>query len=806
MERIRKGEKFINVDVHKIRQDDSDVICNLKASAFLDTNGEFLGTIEVFKDITKLKLLKQKLNESEKKYHQFIKDSLIGVWVIDSDYITTFVNPQITRILGYEAEEMIGNSLFFFMENGDELRAYHNLKMQEKLGQSIEEEHCFLHKNGTIVYIHLRATPIIDEKGIFQGAFAFISDITDQKKAEQKLKVSEERFKTLFKYLPVPTYVWKKSREDNDFILIDYNDAAFRITNGGVRDLLGVGASEMYKERPDIYQDLMNCFNQKGLLTIETHFSSQNLNGKKEFLVTFVYIPPDIVMIHTDDITQRKKTEKALEENERFLSNIFSSIQDGLCIIDKNYSIIRVNPTMKKWYPHMLPLEGKKCYQVYQHRKDPCNDCLCQQIYETCQPITKIITRRGEENEELGTLEIYTFPLLDQFTGKIKGVIEYLRDITEKIMWEKQLKESEQKYRGILENINEGYFETDLDGTFTFFNEAFSNILKFPEEELIGKNYSKVTDKRTFLKVFQAFSEVFDFELSKSNIEFEIIPKEGEKRYIQSSAYLLYDSMGNKRGFYGIIRDITEKKKAEEFIKQEIQKLKELDRLKTEFISRTSHELKTPLVSITSTSQLLLDLYKNNLDKESLSLINVIRRGGERLENLANNLLDVMQIESNKFDLKKKKENLVIVIRESIEDLGQLAKLRKLKIIENLPKKSFIKFDVTRIRQLLMNILWNALKNTPPLGKISLSLEEQKSYLEIKIKDSGVGFTSKEKEIIFKKFGKIERYGKGMNIDTEGSGLGLYISKKIVNAHHGKIWVESEGRNKGTNVIIRLPK
>ena len=123
----------------------------------------------------------------------------------------------------------------------------------------------------------------------------------------------------------------------------------------------------------------------------------------------------------------------------------------------------------------------------------------------------------------------------------------------------------------------------------------------------------------------------------------------------------------------------------------------------------------------------------------------------------------------------------------------------------NLPKELFFKVDRLQIEQVITNILSNAIKFTPSEGSITITVKQHNKYTDILIKDTGVGFTENELEKIFKKFGKIERYGKQLDVDIEGSGLGLYISKEIVELHDGKIWVESEGKNKGSTFIIKLP-
>ena len=520
-----------------------------------------------------------------------------------------------------------------------------------------------------------------------------------------------------------------------------------------------------------------------------------NFNGKPAII--------DIIR----DITDRKQFEEALIEGERFLSNVFNSIQDGICVIDRDFNIIRANPTMKKWYLYMKTIIGKKCYQVYRHRTEICENCECYKLIKSNNEIFDGSIFSKAIDKVIGKIyDVYSFPFIDQETGELKGFIKYLRDVTERDIAEAGLKESEDKYRSILENIKEGYFESDLKGNHTFFNNAFCNLLGYTNEELMGINFTQFMDEFNKKKAFKYFNQVYNSEIPQTGLELEIIKKNREKIYIETSAYLRYDKDGNKIGFCGVVRDITEKKKAEKMIELEIEKLKELDQIKSEFVYRSSHELKTPLNSICGASSLLLDLYKDKLDYKVKELLDIINKGGGRLEGLIEDLLDVSRFESGKMELIKNKENIGDIIKECVNDVKHLVQKRELYLKLDIYEDFYIKIDKIRFEQVIMNILTNAIKNTPPKGIISISLERQNNFIDIKIKDTGVGFTADEIKKIFKKFGKIERYGKGMDIDTEGSGLGLFISKEIIDAHKGRIWVESEGRNKGSTFIIRLPK
>ncbi len=253
------------------------------------------------------------------------------------------------------------------------------------------------------------------------------------------------------------------------------------------------------------------------------------------------------------------------------------------------------------------------------------------------------------------------------------------------------------------------------------------------------------------------------------------------------------------------IVDISERKKAELIIQNEITNLRELDQLKNEFIIRTSHELNTPLVSICGSVEFLLNYIEEDFSMKSIAHLETIESGGKRLSQLTDNLLDILKIQSHKFELNVETINLGNIIKKCISDHNDLAEEREITISTSFQHEFYVKVDEIKIKQVFNNLISNALKNTPHYGQISISSEEAQGYINIKFTDTGTGFTEEEKARVFEKLGKIEKYGKGMDIITEGSGLGLYLSKEIVELHGGKLWLESEGRNKGSTFTVSLP-
>ncbi|MFX1317298.1 MAG: sensor histidine kinase, partial [Promethearchaeota archaeon] len=243
---------------------------------------------------------------------------------------------------------------------------------------------------------------------------------------------------------------------------------------------------------------------------------------------------------------------------------------------------------------------------------------------------------------------------------------------------------------------------------------------------------------------------------------------------------------------------ITSKMEAE-------QKLKEINQMKSELLRRTSHELKTPLVSIKGFSDLLLSLHLDKLDNDVISLIDEIKQGCTRLENLIMDILKTSELDLGKVQLKTEMEDLAFLIRFSIKELRGLAEIRRLTIDIDIHDNLITKFEKERIHEVLGNLITNAIKYTPPKGNIKINTEIKNGFYIVSVKDNGIGFTRKEISKIFTQFGKIEHFGQGLDVISEGSGLGLFISKKIIELHGGEIWVDSEGRNKGSTFYFSLP-
>jgi len=277
-----------------------------------------------------------------------------------------------------------------------------------------------------------------------------------------------------------------------------------------------------------------------------------------------------------------------------------------------------------------------------------------------------------------------------------------------------------------------------------------------------------------------------------------------EVYYIEDKPFLkeeehLIDDLGKR------LKNITEHKQMEKKLEEQNKELEKLNELKSEFLRRASHELKTPLISIKGFSNLLLTLHREELSNDIISHLIEINQGCERLEDIIKNLIESSKLESSELKIETSREDLSFLIRFCLKELQSFIKSRNHRINVNIEDKIITRFNKEQIYEVISNLLSNSIKYTPPYGEINIQTELKDKEVIVKIQDNGIGFTENEKERVFQQFGKIERYGQGLDLEIGGSGLGLFISKKIVESYGGKIWLESEGRSRGSTFNFSLP-
>ena len=244
-------------------------------------------------------------------------------------------------------------------------------------------------------------------------------------------------------------------------------------------------------------------------------------------------------------------------------------------------------------------------------------------------------------------------------------------------------------------------------------------------------------------------------------------------------------------------------KKSYYSLEQKIEELKELDRLKDDFLNTTTHELKTPLIPIKSQAQLLLAGDYGKLNKEQKEALEMIFRNEVQLEKLVTDVLDIARVQSKKLKLTLKNAAFVKIVTTAVKDIKGLAKKRDIVLIlKPAPDMPEIFVDEKRIFQVLRNLLDNAVKFIPDKGEVMVEVQKKENEVAVIIKDTGIGMDEKTLKKLFTPFFQAET---GIRRKHGGTGLGLSICKGIIEAHGGKIWAESAGKGKGSTFTFTLP-
>ncbi|MFX1511912.1 MAG: PAS domain S-box protein [Promethearchaeota archaeon] len=264
-------------------------------------------------------------------------------------------------------------------------------------------------------------------------------------------------------------------------------------------------------------------------------------------------------------IDDSKQVEEELRKRERFFSNILDNMQDGICILDKEFNIIYTNPTMEEWYSHTTPLLGNKCYKTFQERKEPCERCPAHQSLITGQTAYEAVPKRDHNGEIIGWWDLYTFPLIEPSTNKLKGIIAHYRDITGRKHVEEALQETKQRYQTMLEKLHEGVLVEDTEGFITFINPRAAEMLGYTIVEMIGQHSQFVIPPEELDHIKE---ETAKRPLGvSSTYETYLVAKDGHYVPIHVSATPLFSDIGAFQGVLSVFTDISDHKHAEETLR-----------------------------------------------------------------------------------------------------------------------------------------------------------------------------------------------------------------------------------------------
>ncbi len=636
-------------------------------------------------------------------------------------------------------------------------------------------------------------------------------EIIERKRTEENLRKSEERYRSILESI-------QEGYFENDLAgdLTFVNDALCRDLGYSREELIGMSYRQYIHEKTATelfraYDRLYRTGEPIKLLEIERI----GKDGAKSFaeistsLIRDSEGKPIGFRGVSRDITERKRAEEALRQSEERYRNILETIEDGYYEVDLagnltffNDSLCRISGYPKEELMGMNDRQytdeenGKKLFQTY------------NRVYTTGEPAKEFAWEVIRKDGTPKYLEA-SVSLRKDLSGKPIGFRGIIRDITERKRAEEALRRSEERYRDIIESIQDGYFEDDLDGNFTFVNDVVGRHLGYTKEELIGMKYRQYTDEENRRKLYQHFNGLYRTGQPIKPFAVEYIRRDGSKLTAEISVSLIRDPEGKPIGFRGISRDITERKQAEEEKLSLQEQLRQSQKMEAigQLAGGIAHDFNNLLTVIKGYSQLsLLDLKEND---PLCGNIQEIEKATRRATDLTRQLLAFSRrqiLDLKVLDLNVLLKDLEKMLRRIIGEDIQLVTL----LSEDLGK---VKIDPGQIEQVIFNLAVNAKDAMPSGGKLTIEtanveLDEEYAhahvsvapgrYLRLSISDTGIGMTQEVKERVFEPFFTTKEKGKG-------TGLGLSMVYGIVKQSNGNVWVYSEP-GRGTTFKIYLPR
>jgi len=493
------------------------------------------------------------------------------------------------------------------------------------------------------------------------------------------------------------------------------------------------------------------------------------------------------------NITWRRHAEEELIRSEKKYRSLVEQSTDAIFINRLDGRILDVNDRAcqmlgytKEQFRNMSVVD----LQVPEER-EPGNKVL--DIFKVTKSIhgeTKYLTASGDViNVEINAA------LLEGYHDVAQAVV---RDITERKQAEEKLSRNEKKYRSLFEQSNDAIIIHDLEGNIIDINTRTCDMLGYSIEELKKITFMDLLPSDQLGIVLEAQRKIK--HESAFRMEIELIRADGREMVADVSG-----SVVNTLPYtiQSIIRDISDRKLMEESLLHAKLIAEAASRTKSEFLANMSHELRTPLNSIIGFSDAMLEGLFGELEPKHYHYLQNISTSGKHLLNLINEILDISKVEAGKMELSLEVINAGSLMAEMVATMQLLA--TKKKITVNVQKDNdaniLIMADAPKVKQILYNLLGNAIKFTPDGGEINIHASLEEKMVRISVIDNGIGISFEDQKKLFTPFTQLDNF---VSKRHEGTGLGLALVKELVELHGGRVWVQSEV-GKGSNFTFELP-
>jgi len=516
----------------------------------------------------------------------------------------------------------------------------------------------------------------------------------------------------------------------------------------------------------------------------------------------------------------------AATRKDQLYEDIIETIRESLLVLDQDLRVVTVSRSFYDFFK--VKPEETVGQLIYDLGNKQWNIPRLRELLETILP-EKTAFDNYEVEHDFATIGRRIMLLnarqIERRMGKERIILLAIEDVTERkeieaglektrkelAIIKKAADEAHEFAESVINTVREPLISLDQDLRVVTVSRSFYDFFKVKPEETVGQLIYDLGNKQWNIpRLRELLETILPEKTAFDNYEVEHDFATIGRRIMLLNARQIERRMGKERIILLAIEDITERKeieagleKAHEELKELTTELKRVAQVKSEFLANMSHELRTPLNSINGFSEVLYDETFGPLNEKQRQYVNNVLTSGKHLLLLINQILDMAKVEAGKMKLVLSSlpmKSLLNEISLLVEEMVGKKKIKMLlEIAEDLPN---IEADDLKVKEILYNLLSNAVKFTPEGGKIGIRAKKADAEIEIVVWDTGVGIASENMDKIFEGFFRVDTPYSRL---TEGTGLGLPLSKKLVELHSGKLSVESEGINRGTSVRFTLP-
>jgi len=721
-------------------------------------------------------------------------------WELDPESDEVTWHSSAAEVFGYPVERLGGTEAWWKARiHPDDRRRVlsESIRIVEKGDGAWETEYRFRRADGTYAWIFFRGTVWHRPEGRAARILGAMFDFTERKKEEEKLRQSEQSLQLAVQGARIG--IWNLDLRTGRAVWSDEHKRLFGIPLDEPityeRALAVVHPDD--RERADA--TIRRAIQRREAYSLE--FRTVGPFGSVRWAISmgrafYDETSGEAVFMSgiTYDITERKEAEEALRRNRAQLQTVIENIGEGVVASTMEGDLLHWNRAALKMHGFAGNEEWRRRFGDFTSIFELSS--LDGSVIPLEQwPLSRILRGEALRDQDLrirrlenGWERIFSYggTLVRDADDRPLMAIVTMTDITDRKAREQSLRESEARYRAVVEQATVGIAHSDLAGKFIFVNERFCSIVGRRREELLGGlRMQDLTDERDRPRNKNLFRRLIE-EGTSYSIEKRYVRPDGSTVWVENEVRLVSDAAGRPLYTQSITQDISERK--------------EMDRLKNEFISTAAHELRTPLTTVMGYLELLIQTGQPFTEEEKREFLEVAFQQSEVLERIIRDLLDLSSIQAGRLlTLEKSPGNLTALIGRIVE-AWQGPGGRHLFSLELTDFPEELCFDAGKIGQVLDNLFSNAVKFSPMGGLIRIRGRRLDGEVQVTVEDQGIGMRPDQVERIFDNFYRAD----ASNTAVGGLGLGMCISRNVIQAHGGRIWVESE-QGKGTRVHFTLP-